>query len=102
MKFIEAIKMRWIVWVWNHTPTCGEMSRLASQSIDAPLPLKTRLRMRLHGLVCVWCERYFKQLHLLHRAAPRFGEKLGGLATRGLSADARRRIKVRLLQAAEA
>lgn len=101
MKIIESIKLRWVVWVWNRTPTCAEMARLASQSLDRPLPLKTRLKMRLHSLICVWCERYFKQLHRLHRAAPQFDEKLDGVSKRALSADARQRIKVRLQHAAK-
>ena len=76
MKLMEALKTRWIVWVWNHTPTCAEMSRLASQSLEQPLSLKMRFKMWLHFLICVWCERYYKHLKFLHRAAPQFAEQL--------------------------
>jgi len=96
MKLMESLKTRWIVWVWNHTPTCAEMSRLASQSLEQPLPLKMRFKMWLHFLICVWCERYQKHLKFLHRAAPRFVEQVDSVSSPSLSVEAKQRIKVRL------
>jgi len=96
MKIFDSLKTRWIVWVWNHTPNCAEMSRLASRSLEQPLSLRTRLKMRLHNLICAWCKRYFKQLTFLHEAAPHFDEHAGILPSRGLSAEARQRIMQRL------
>ena len=96
MKLLNRLKTRWIVWVWNHTPNCADMSRLASQALERPLPLGLRLKMRLHYLICVWCKRYFKQLKFLHEAAPRFGDHTGILPNRGLSNEARQRILQRL------
>ena len=96
MKFFDSLKTRWIVWVWNHTPNCAEMSRLASRSFERPLSLRTRLKMRLHYLICAWCKRYFKQLAFLHEAALHFDEHAGILPSRGLSAEARQRIMQRL------
>ncbi|MEO8429651.1 MAG: zf-HC2 domain-containing protein [Verrucomicrobiota bacterium] len=93
---MQSLKQRWIVWVWNHTPTCAEMSRLASQSLERPLSLKMRLKMWLHFLICVWCERYQKHLKFLHRAAPQFGEQVEAASSRGLSVEAKQRIKARL------
>ena len=96
MKFFDSLKTRWIVWVWNHTPNCAEMSRLASRSFERPLSLRTRLKMRLHYLICAWCKRYFKQLTFLHEAALHFDEHAGILPNHGLSAEARQRIMQRL------
>lgn len=48
------------------TPRCVEMTRLISRSMDARLPIATRLRMRLHYLICVWCARYLKQIQFIH------------------------------------
>jgi len=96
MKLMESLKTLWIVWVWNHTPNCAEMSRLASQSLEQPLSLKMRLKMWLHFLICVWCERYQKHLKFLHRAAPRLGEPIDSVASPILSVEAKERIKVRL------
>ena len=100
MKIFEPIKRRAIVWVWKHTPNCADMSRLASRSLEQPMSLRIRFKMRLHYLICVWCKRYFKQLKFLHVAAPNFEDYAGTLPGRGLSVDARQRI-LQLLQVAE-
>jgi hypothetical protein len=96
MKLFESLKKSFVVWVWNHTPDCAEMSRLASQALDRGLPWSLRLQMRLHHLICRWCRRYSKQIHFLHQAAPRLGERFGEFPSIGLSADAHRRILQRL------
>jgi len=99
MKLIESLKLRWVVWVWNHTPNCAEMSRLASLSFEQPPSLALRLKMRLHHLICLWCQRYVQQLKFLHRAAPRMQDDLDALAVRGLSPEARQRLVQRLREA---
>ena len=96
MKLLHSLKMRWLVWVWQHTPNCAEMSRLASRSLDQPLTFKVRCQMRLHHLICVWCWRYEQQLQLLHSAAPRMEAEVETAARRGLSPEARKRIMQRL------
>ncbi len=96
MKLFDSIKMRWLVWVWKHTPNCAEMSRLASRSLDQPLSIKVRCQIRLHYLICVWCRRYHRQLRLLHQAAPPMREEVEAVAHRGLSAEAKRRMVGRL------
>ena len=45
MKIFDSLKTRWIVLVWNHTPNCAEMSRLASRSLEQPLSVHTRLKL---------------------------------------------------------
>ena len=92
MKFFHSLKLRAIVLVWNHTPNCAEMSRLASQSLDKSLSLNIRLQVKLHFLICAWCKRYTRQLRFLHESAPHFEEHAGQHLTRGLSAEAKQRI----------
>jgi hypothetical protein len=92
MKIVASLKKRWAVWVWQHTPRCTEILRLASQSLEQPLSFRTRLKMRLHFLICVWCERYDKQLKFLHRACSHASHPDETLPGRGLSAEARQRI----------
>src|SRR5262245_12888673 len=92
MKIAESLQKRWVRWVWNHTPDCAQMSRLASQSIDRSIPLRIWLKMRLHYLICVWCQRYLKQLRFLHASAPSFDEHAGLLLNPTLSPAAKRRI----------
>jgi hypothetical protein len=96
MKIIGSLKRSWVLWAWNHTPNCAEMSRLASQSFEASLPLGMRFKMRLHYLICVWCSRYVKHLRFLHTAAPQLEEHLSMPAARALSAEAKQRIVQRM------
>jgi hypothetical protein len=99
MKALESLKLRWITWVWKHTPDCAEMARLSSRRLDAPLPLATRLRMRLHFLICVWCHRYLKQLECLHQHAHGVQEHVPEFTRHGLSAVAKQRIVEQLMKA---
>ncbi len=99
MKLVDALKMRWVVWVWKHTPNCAEMARLASQSFEYPPSLGMQLRMRLHYLICIWCERYAKHLGFLHGAAPQLDAALDNVAGRRLSDDAKKRMVARLNEA---
>jgi hypothetical protein len=98
MKLTEALKARWVLWVWNHTPKCAEMARLASLSLEQPPTPKTRFKMWLHFLICVWCERYHKHLRSLHRAAPRLSDQVD-VSARELSEEAKQRLRTRLKQA---
>lgn len=92
MKPLQSLRQHWTLWVWQHTPDCAEMSRLASRRLDQPLPFRLRWKMRLHFLICVWCERYSKQLAFLHRHLGGIDQHPAAYLQRGLSADARRRI----------
>ena len=92
MKVFESLKLRWVTWVWNHTPNCAEMARLTSLSLERPLPPLTRLKMRLHHFICAWCRRYEKHLRFLHRMTPRLHDRAGELPGHGLPPEARQRI----------
>mgnify|MGYP001310506964 CR=1 FL=1 len=96
MKILKLLGKGGVAWIWKHTPNCAEMSRLASQSFESPLPLRMRLKVRLHYVICVWCNRYWKHLKFLRAAAPRLEEHAGLPAARGLSVEARQRIIRRL------
>jgi hypothetical protein len=99
MKLFASLKMGWVQWVWRHAPNCAEMSRLSSQALDRKLSLGVRMRMRLHFLVCTWCRRYAKQLRFLHKTAPRLHEQTVESPARGLSPEARERIRKRVRDA---
>lgn len=55
-------------------PSCREVSRLVSESMDRDLPLRHRLSMRLHLLMCSLCSRFHRQTLFLRDAAHFFGE----------------------------
>ena len=96
MKLFASFKTKFVVWVWNHTPSCAEMSRLTSRTLEQPLTLKMRMRMRLHFVICTWCRRYFEQINFLHTTAPKLGLEPGELPARGMSAEAKQRIVQRI------
>ena len=96
MKVFASLKTRFVVLVWNHTPSCAEMSRLTSRALEQPLTLKIRMKMRLHFVICAWCRRYFEQINFLHRSAPKLGMQLGELPGRGLPTEAKERIKAQV------
>ena len=43
------------------------MVPVMSESLERQLGLLERTRLRLHLLVCAWCERYLKQIKLLRQ-----------------------------------
>ena len=96
MKLIASLKTKFVVWVWKHTPSCAEMSRLTSRALEQPLTIRLRLKMRLHFVICAWCRRYFEQINFLHANAPRLGLQMEELRGRGMSVEAKQRIKKRI------
>jgi len=77
-------------------PTCKEVSILLSQSLDGPLPLIQRVRMRAHLFVCSLCRRYRRQLYFLQRAARQWVTHVDATADTALPEEARRRLRARL------
>jgi len=77
--------------------TCKEIAYLASESLDRRLPLKKRVAMRLHLVMCKLCSRYVSQIRFVHRAVRGLAEDstpLGDGPT--LSSGARERIRRKL------
>src|SRR5258707_13545085 len=52
-----------VKFIGRHTPKCREVVRILSQSMDSKLSLTMRIKLRIHYLICAWCQRYEKQLH---------------------------------------
>lgn len=47
--------------------SCKDISRLVSDSMDRNLPLKHRLGIRFHLMMCRYCSRFAKQLKKMRR-----------------------------------
>lgn len=96
-RFLKWLKWRWIVVLAALTPPCRQIARLASRSHESPLRPWTRLRLRVHLKICDACERYLRQLDVLHEAAGQLGEKVPerGHSVR-LAAEAKERLRNRL------
>jgi hypothetical protein len=81
--------------VWRVlTLRCEEASRLASESLDRPLPFEERLAMRLHQMICRSCRRYARQVVELRRISTRLAEQVDPpVLAIPLPEEARERIK---------
>ncbi len=47
---------------------CKDISHLISRSMDQKLPLRIRIGIKFHLMMCHLCLRYKKQLELIHKA----------------------------------
>lgn len=56
------------------TPACKDISRLVSESMDRRLPFITRVKLRLHLMICEGCERYAEQLRAIRGSLRRLAE----------------------------
>lgn len=74
--------------------SCKEVSQRISDSMDRGLPLHQRMFVRIHIMMCKYCQRFRKQVLLL-REMSRFAQSLGEAAGTALtlSDEARDRIK---------
>jgi hypothetical protein len=61
--------------------------------MDRPRPLSTRIKLRIHYLMCSFCERYEKQLKQMREAVREFPEKIGEISDAKLPADFKERMR---------
>lgn len=96
VRFIEGIKMKAIFWLGHRLPACDELTPVMSQSLERKLTLRERTTLKLHLLICMQCQRYLKQLHMMHEALKlkaRSEANNNESAKSGLSDPARERLK---------
>jgi len=51
---------------------CKDISLLISRSMDQKLPLRIRIGIKFHLMMCNLCLSYKKQLELIHKAISKF------------------------------
>ncbi len=74
------------------SPTCLEMTRLLSEEMDHALPWFTRLKMRVHFLVCCYCKRYMENLHYIRKLFRSLAAHLNQFSSAQLPPEAKARI----------
>jgi hypothetical protein len=82
-----------VSFIAKRTPKCREVVKLLSQSMEVKLPLTTRIKIRLHYLICVWCYRYGKQLHALRKITSSLPEHLDDCSQGTLPYSSKERMK---------
>jgi hypothetical protein len=78
---------------------CREMSKLVSESMERDLPLRQRLQVWMHLMMCRLCSGFARQMRLLRRAARENPERFGpdeSAPEAKLPEEARDRIKAAL------
>ena len=61
--------------------------------MDKGLPLTTRIKLRVHYLMCSFCERYAKQLNYMRQVSREFPEKIDEISSATLPTEAKERLK---------
>ena len=72
------------------------MIRILSLGMEKELPLLTRMKLRIHFLMCSFCQRYMKQLKYIRHVAREFPDKIGEVSDAKLPPDAKERIQAAL------
>lgn len=89
------MKKMMIIWLARRLPACEHIIEQLSQAMDGRLRLADRVKLKLHVMICPFCERYGRQIMLLRTILRReAAETTGGSTIRHpLPSDARERIK---------
>ena len=87
-----------VLLICRFTPTCPEVVRILSLGMDKQLSLMMRMKLRIHYLMCSFCERYMKQLKYIRQVSREFPEKIGEVSDAKLPAEAKQRLKEALRQ----
>lgn len=95
LKFYGKLKHSIRYWLLRRLPACQQTVATLSQSMERPLTLAERFKVKLHLWICVWCQWYLEHLHLIRQTSR--AEKSPELLTSAtLSNEARERIRRRL------
>jgi hypothetical protein len=57
-----------------------------------------RMKLRIHYLMCSFCERYMKQLKYIRQVSREFPDKIGEVSDAKLPTEAKQRLKEALRQ----
>ena len=78
-------------------PSCDVISRRMSESYDRKLSVRERLSIRIHTLGCILCERYRRQLLIVHNLLQQYSTLSKDVKSDSvLSSDAKVHIKTHL------
>ena len=97
MKLYANLKHRVRYYLLRTLPTCRQTVEKLSQSMERRLSLQERFKIKLHLLICAWCQWYLEHLQLIRSTARAKGDDALDLAPEAvLSDEARERIRRKL------
>ena len=56
--------------------SCKDAAELLSESMERELPLRSRISLRFHVMMCRYCSRYSTQVRFIHEALGEHAERL--------------------------
>lgn len=97
MKVYDKLKHSIRFWLLSTLPACQQTVETISQSMERPVTLSERIKLKLHLWICVWCQWYLEHLQLIRDTSRAQAEKSPEMLTSAtLSDEARERIRRRL------
>jgi hypothetical protein len=87
------LQLQIVLLICRFTPTCPEVVRILSLGMEKQLSLIMRMKLRIHYLMCSFCERYMMQLKYIRQFSREFPDKIGEVSDAALSAGAKEQIK---------
>jgi len=87
------LQLQIVLLICRFTPKCPEVARLLSLQMEQPLPLNTRIKLRVHFLMCSFCERYKKHLEYIRTVSREFPNKVGEASDAKLPSDVKERMR---------
>src|SRR5437764_3964078 len=87
------LQLQIVLLICRFTPTCPEVVRILSLGMDKQLSLMMRMKLRIHYLMCSFCQRYMKQLKYIRQVSREFPDEIGELSDAALPADTKERMK---------
>ena len=82
-----------VTFIAKLAPRCREVTRLLSQGMDRPLPLRTRVALWLHFTVCDYCLRYARQLKFVRQVSRELPQRGVGRSAVTLPEAAKARLR---------
>ena len=92
------LQLQIVLLICRFTPSCPEVVRILSLGMEKQLSLMMRIKLRIHYLMCSFCERYMKQLKYIRQVSREFPNKIGEISKESLPSNAKDRIKAALRQ----
>src|SRR6266704_2347873 len=86
-------QLQLVLLICRFTPTCPEVARILSLGMDKELPLPTRFKLRIHYLMCSFCERYARQLKYMRAVAHEFPAKIGEVSEEKIPDDVKKQMR---------
>jgi hypothetical protein len=94
LKVYDKLKHSIRYWLLRTLPTCQQTVEKISQSMERPLSVQERVKLKLHLWICAWCQWYLEHLQLIRQTArSKAGEPPDFVSAPNLSNEARERIR---------